>query len=396
MPHLSTRITTLNEGGSDGWEVFYRARAMAAAGQPVTELTIGEHDIGTDASILQAIHASASGGHTGYAMVPGVSGLRKAVAERITARTGVPTGPENVLITPGGQAALFAAHVAVLSPGDAALYIDPYYATYPGTIRAASGRAVPVPTEADRAFLPQGAAIRAAATTSGAKSLLVNTPNNPTGTVYPRETLQEIASAAIDHDLWLISDEVYDTQVWQGDHISPRTLPGMAERTLVVGSMSKSHAMTGSRAGWLVGPKEAIDRLIDLATSTTYGVPGYIQDGALFALNQGPNLEDQIAAPFRRRRDLALKVIAEQNTVTAIPAQGAMYLMLDIRATGLSGRDFAEALLDEHLIAVMPGESFGKSAAGHIRVALTAADDRLVESLKTLCAFADNKAHADA
>ncbi|SNS72077.1 pyridoxal phosphate-dependent aminotransferase [Antarctobacter heliothermus] len=396
MPQLSTRITTLNEGGSDGWEVFYRARAMAAAGQPVTELTIGEHDIGTDASILQAIHASASGGHTGYAMVPGVAALRQAVADRITARTGVPTGPENVLITPGGQAALFAAHVAVLSPGDAALYIDPYYATYPGTIRAASGRAVPVPTEADRAFLPQGAAIRAAAKTSGAKSLLVNTPNNPTGTVYPIEILKEISSSCIDHDLWLISDEVYDTQVWQGVHISPRSLPGMADRTLVVGSMSKSHAMTGSRAGWLVGPTDAIDRLIDLATSTTYGVPGYIQDGALFALDQGPDLEDKISTPFRRRRDLALRVIAEQNTVTAIPAQGAMYLMLDIRATGLSGRDFAEALLDEHLIAVMPGESFGKSAAGHIRVALTVADDRLVGALKTLCAFADSKARANA
>ena len=396
MPQLSTRITTLNEGGSDGWEVFYRARAMVAAGQPVTELTIGEHDIGTDPAILQAIHEAARGGHTGYAMVPGVGALREAVSSRITERTGVPTTPDNVLITPGGQAALFAAHVAVLSPGDAALYIDPYYATYPGTIRAASGRAVPVATRSRDAFLPQGAAIRAAAQETGANSLLINTPNNPTGTVYPRQTLEEIAVACAENDLWLISDEVYDTQVWQGEHISPRSLPGMVDRTLVVGSMSKSHAMTGSRAGWLVGPAEAIDRLIDLATATTYGVPGYIQDGALFALEQGPDLEEKIAEPFRRRRDLALGVIAGQNTVTAIPAQGAMYLMLDIRATGLSGRDFAEALLDEHLIAVMPGESFGRSAAGHIRVALTVADDRLTEALRTLCAFAEQRARTHA
>lgn len=394
MPQLSNRITTLNDGGSDGWEVFYRARDMAAAGQPVTELTIGEHDIGTDPSILQAIHASASGGHTGYAMVPGVQALRQAVADRVATRTGVPTQPENVLITPGGQAALFAAHIAALSPGDAALFIDPYYATYPGTIRAASGQAVPVATQAADAFLPQRAAIRAAAAQSKAKSLLINTPNNPTGMVYPQQTLSDIAAACIDHDLWLVSDEVYDTQVWQGAHISPRSLSGMAERTLVVGSMSKSHAMTGSRAGWLVGPPEAIDRLIDLATSTTYGVPGYIQDGALFALDQGPGLEAQIAAPFRHRRDLALKVLAGQNTVTAIPAQGAMYLMLDIRATGLSGREFAETLLDDHLIAVMPGESFGTSAAGHIRVALTVADDRLVEAMHTLCSFAETRARA--
>ncbi|MBY6161013.1 pyridoxal phosphate-dependent aminotransferase [Mameliella alba] len=396
MPQLSTRISTLNEGGSDGWEVFYRARAMAAAGQPVTELTIGEHDIGTDTSILDAIHAAATGGHTGYAMVPGVSGLRKAVADRVTAQSGVPTSPENVLITPGGQAALFAAHMAVLTPGDAALYIDPYYATYPGTIRAASGKAVPVRTEAARAFLPEAQAIAEAARQHKARSLLINTPNNPTGVVYPRATIEEIAQASIDNDLWLISDEVYDTQVWNGEHLGPRALPGMAERTLQIGSMSKSHAMTGSRVGWIVGPETAISRLIDLATATTYGVPGYIQDGALFALQQGPGLEEKIAAPFLRRRDLAMKIVAEQNTVTALPADGAMYVMLDIRATGLSGRDFAEALLDEHLIAVMPGESFGRSAAGHIRVALTVEDNRLAEALRTLCAFADAKAHADA
>ena len=214
--------------------------------------------------------------------------------------------------------------------------------------------------------------------------------------IYPRDTLEDIARACAENDLWLISDEVYDTQVWQGQHVSPRSLPGMVERTLIVGSMSKSHAMTGSRAGWLVGPTEAIDRLIDLATATTYGVPGYIQDGALFALEQGPDLEKQIAEPFRRRRDLALSVIEGQNTVKAIPAQGAMYLMLDIRATGLSGRDFAEDLLDDHRIAVMPGESFGKSAAGHIRVALTVADDRLAEALQTLCTYAETKARAHA
>ena len=125
-------------------------------------------------------------------------------------------------------------------------------------------------------------------------------------------------------------------------------------------------------------------------------MPGYIQDGALFALEQGPDLEKQIAEPFRRRRDLALSVIEGQNTVKAIPAQGAMYLMLDIRATGLSGRDFAEDLLDDHRIAVMPGESFGKSAAGHIRVALTVADDRLAEALQTLCTYAETKARAHA
>ena len=130
---LSQRITTLTGGGSDGWDVFIKARKMIAAGTPVTELTIGEHDIRTAAPILQDMHASAMNGHTGYAMVPGIDGLRDAVAKRTQERTGVPTTRDNVLITPGGQAALFAAHAAVCDPGDIALYLDPYYATFPGT-----------------------------------------------------------------------------------------------------------------------------------------------------------------------------------------------------------------------------------------------------------------------
>ncbi|WP_425101208.1 pyridoxal phosphate-dependent aminotransferase [Tropicibacter sp. S64] len=388
MPQLSKRIRTLNTAGSDGWEVFYRARQMIAAGTPVLELTIGEHDIRTHPSILDHLHASAKGGHTGYASVPGVLALREAIAQRVTARTGVPTTPDNLVITAGGQAALLAAHIAVCQPGETALHIDPFYATYPGTIRSASAIPVTVPTRARDSFLPDPAQIDRIASETGARSLLINTPNNPTGTVYPRETLEAIADVCIRHDLWLISDEVYDTQVWEGQHLSPRQLPGMEERTLVIGSMSKSHAMTGSRVGWLLGPASAMPHLIDLSTNTNYGVPGYIQDAALFALQQGAPLEDEVAEPFRRRRALALSILAEQDTVTAIPSQGAMYVMLDIRATGLSGRDFAEGLLDAKHIAVMPGESFGTSAAGHIRVALTIEDSLLAQALRDLCSFA--------
>ena len=384
--HLSQRITTLNGGGSDGWGVFYRARQMIAEGTAVTELTIGEHDIRTHPSILAAMDRAATGGHTGYAMVPGIAALRDTVAARIQARTGVPTTRDNILITPGGQAALFAAHMAVCDPGDTALYIDPYYATYPGTIRAAGARPRAIVTRAADAFLPRPEALAQAA--PGATSLLINSPNNPTGVVYDRATLAHVAQTCQDHDLWLISDEVYDTQVWEGEHLSPRALPGLADRTLVIGSMSKSHAMTGSRCGWIAGPPEAIERLIDLATNTTYGVPGFVQDAAVFALTAGDELEAEIAAPFRRRRQLAHAILAQQSCVGLIPSQGAMYLMLDIRATGLDGEGFATALLETHHIAVMPGESFGSAAAGHIRVAMTIEDDAFAAALSRLCTFA--------
>ena len=384
---LSQRISGLLGDGSDGWEVFLKAREMIKDGIDVVELTIGEHDIRTATPILQDMHKAAMGGHTGYAAVPGTDALRQTVAKRVQERTGVPTGPEDVLITPGGQAALFAAHMVACDAGDTALYLDPFYATYPGTLRGVGAIPKAIQTRVEDAFQPRAGDIDACA--AGAKSLQINTPNNPTGTVYSRETLEGIADVCKAHDLWLISDEVYDTQVWDGEHISPRALPNMAQRTLVVGSMSKSHAMTGSRCGWVVGPAEVIESLINLATHTTYGVAGFIQDASDFALNQGPAFEEDIAAPFRRRRALGQKILEHQSSVGLIPAQGAMYMMLDIRATGMSGEAFAYALLEAHHIAVMPGESFGAAAAGHIRVAMTIEDGAFVQALETLCEFAD-------
>lgn len=383
---LSKRILGLTGGGSDGWDVFYKARRMISDGVDITELTIGEHDIRTDQSILDAMHRSASGGHTGYAMVPGTDGFRDSVAARVTARTGVPTTRDNVLITPGGQAALFASHHAVCDEGDVALYCDPYYATYPGTLRGVGAIPRAIPCLPENAFEPTFSDI--AAKSTDAKSLLVNTPNNPTGVVYSRETLEGIARACHEYDMWCISDEVYDTQIWDGAHISPRTLDGMAERTLVIGSMSKSHAMTGSRVGWVVAPEDVIENMINLATHTTYGVPGYIQDAAVFALGEGTTLEEKVGAPFERRRALGQAVIAKQNTVGLVPSSGAMYMMLDVRSTGLSGDDFADKLLDAHHIAVMPGESFGVSAAGHVRIAMTVEDSAFEASLQTIVDFA--------
>ena len=383
---ISDRLLHISAGGNDGWDLYRKSKALIARGIPVAELTIGEHDVRTDPSILGAMDAAARAGHTGYSFGQGNPNLRESVAKRIAERSGTATNPDNILITPGGQAALFNSHMAACSIGDRALFIDPYYATYPGTIRSVGAVPVTVAALPEHGFQPQASAIAAQA--DGAASLLINSPNNPTGAVYSRETLDGIARVAKDHDLWLISDEVYDTQVWQGTHISPRSLPDMAERTLVVGSMSKSHAMTGSRCGWICGPEEVIQTLLDLTTNTTYGVAGFVEEAANFALNAGPDLETSVGAPFARRRQIALDLLARQNLVKASPPQGAMYMLLDIRATGLSGEEFGERLLAERRIAVMPGESFGSAGAGHIRVALTIADDDFAAAFAQVLDFA--------
>jgi arginine:pyruvate transaminase len=364
---LSNRIVTLNEGDTDSWVIFERARELIDAGEPVTMLTVGDHDIGTSPAILEAMYQAALSGHTGYASIPGTPKLRDAVAARVQERTGVPTTRDNILIVPGGQSGLFASHFAVISEGDCALHIDPYYATYPGTLRAVGAEPVAIPARADNGFQPAREDLTKAA--AGATSLLINSPNNPTGAVYSEDTLNMIAEVCQEHDLWLISDEVYETQVWEGSHISPRALPGMLDRTIVVNSLSKSHAMTGSRIGWIVAPEEVTANLIELVTNTTYGVAGFIQQAALFALAQGDEVEKEVAEPFFRRRAVVQKLIETQNIAKLVPAQGAMYVMLDLRATGLSGKEFASRLLDDELIAVMPGESFGEAAAGHVRIA---------------------------
>ena len=382
---LSNRITGLTDGGSDGWDIYYQARNMIAEGHSVAMLTIGEHDIGTDKSILDAMHAAALAGHTGYTSFQGNANLRKAIAKRVSERTGLATMPENVLVVPGGQSGLFVSHIATCGDGGKALYIDPNYATYPGTIRAAGAEPVAVMARADRDFQPDPHDIGNAA--EDALCLLINTPNNPTGVVYNRQTIEGIATVCREKDIWLVSDEVYDTQIWRGSHISPRTLEGMAERTLVIGSLSKSHAMTGSRIGWVIGPEEVIYHMGNLTTNTTYGIPGYIQEAGLFALGCGEDFEKKIAAPFERRGKMVIDMIKKQNLIKAVPSDGGMYVMLDIKSTGLSGRDFAAQLLNDRHVAVMPGESFGLSASGHVRVALTVADDVLENAVASLIEF---------
>ena len=390
---IAERLRTM--GGDDGgaWIPYFRAKQMIAAGQHVTELTIGDHDIKTSKDIMDAMHQSALTGKTGYTEITGVKRLRQAIAERIQNRTGVDTSEENLIITSGGQGALLTAHLATLNEGDRALYGEPYYPTYPNTIRAAGGLPVALPMRSEFGFQPDNESLDRLA--KGARTILFNSPNNPTGAIYPRESLDRIAATAIEKDLWAISDEVYDTQVWEGEHISIRSMPGMRERTLVVGSMSKAFAMTGFRIGWLVGPEDLIKSVGELTTVVTFGVPEFIQDAALFALEQGKQLEQKIAAPFKERRQAALDVLQGRNAIAITPPSGSMYLMLDIRSTRMSGKEFANHLLDREQIAVMPGESFGASAAGHIRVALTAERNVLEDALARLANLVESLAKDD-
>ncbi|MGB0498780.1 MAG: pyridoxal phosphate-dependent aminotransferase [Rubricella sp.] len=384
---LSNRLTSLPDPDGDAWAVFIRARAMQEAGESVTMLCIGDHDRVTPEPLLDAMAESARGGQTGYAPITGTAALREAIAGRMSRNTASPVTAEQIAVTPGAQFALYAAITAVTDPGDRLVMLDPYYATYPLTLKAASATAVVSPSLPDAGFQPDLDAL--ARNARGARAILINTPNNPTGAVYTSETLAAIAEIARREDLWILSDEVYSGQVWDGEHRSIRALPGMADRTIVISSLSKSHVMTGSRIGWLCAPERLVTPMLEFLIATSYGVPGFIQDMALHAIRNGEEIEAETAATYRHRRDLGLRILTGANRLRVSPPQGAMYLMLDVRGTGLSGTDFAERLLDEERIAVTPCEGFGPSAAGHVRIALTVGDESLSDALTRIRRFAE-------
>ena len=347
-------------------------------------LSVGDHDFDTPSQTVEACVTAVRAGHHHYTQLPGLPRLREAMARIASAATGVETMPEEVLATPGGQSALYASVQATLDPGDHAVVVAPYYATYPGTFRAAGASFTVVEARAEDGFQPDPKAVEEAVKPN-TRAILINTPNNPTGAVYTRETLEGIADTCLKHDLWLFSDEVYWTLAGS-DHLSPRALPGMKERTLVINSLSKSHGMTGWRIGWLTGPADLIRLAIGLNLVSTYGLNDFVSRAAIEALENGYGVKE-IAERYAARREIFLAEMRGFNAVTVRGSEGGMYVMLDIRAVEPDCERFAWGLLEAEKVAVMPGSSFGEAAEGHIRISLCQPDALLKEAAKRLKRF---------
>jgi arginine:pyruvate transaminase len=397
MPEPSSRISGISPSGKDGWEVHFAALARFQNGEDILMLSVGDHDFDTPSETVEACVTAVRGGHHHYTQLPGLPRLREAMAKIASEATGVPTTADEVLATPGGQSALYAAVQATLDPGDHAVVVAPYYATYPGTFRAAGASFTVVEARAENGFQPDAKAVEAAVRPN-TRAILINTPNNPTGAVYTREALEGIAEICRRHDLWLFSDEVYWTLAGSAPHLSPRALPGMKERTLVINSLSKSHGMTGWRIGWLTGPAELIGLAIGLNLVSTYGLNDFVSRAAIEALENRYGV-DEIAARYAARREIFLAEMRGFNAVTVRGSEGGMYVMLDIRAVEPDCERFAWALLEAEKVGVMPGSSFGEAAAGHIRISLCQPDELLKEAAKRLRRFisaypGENKAKA--
>ncbi|RST83817.1 aminotransferase class I/II-fold pyridoxal phosphate-dependent enzyme [Aquibium carbonis] len=385
MPEHSARIGGITPSGKDGWEVHFTAMTRKQAGEDIMMLSVGDHDFDTPKETVEACKAALDAGFHHYTQLPGLPALRVAMAKVSTRCTGVETSAAEVIATPGGQLALYAAVQGTLDPGDHAIVVAPYYATYPGTFRAAGAAFTIVEAKAENGFQPLAADIEAAMR-DNTKAILINTPNNPTGAVYSRQTLEGIADICRRHDLWLISDEVYWSLPADGGHLSPRALPGMAERTLVVNSMSKSHGMTGWRIGWLTGPADMIVLLVNLNLVSTYGLNDFASRAAIEALENDWGVAE-IAALYHRRREAFLDHVRGMNGIRVRGSEGGMYVMLDISAIEPDCEAFAWAFLEEEKVAVMPGSSFGEAARGHIRISLCQPEPVLAEAAERLKRF---------
>jgi len=386
MPAPSQRISNIVSSGRDGWEMHFAAWKRKQAGEPILMLSVGDHDFDTPPETVEACIAALRQGHHHYTQLPGLPQLRAAMARMTSRSTGMPATADEVIATPGGQAALFAAAQGTLDPGDHAIMIGPHYATYPGTFRAAGADFTVVEAAAEDGFEPRGDAIRAALRPNS-RAILINTPNNPTGAVYSQATIESICEICRDNDLWLISDEVYWT-LGGRPHVSPRSLPGMAERTLVVNSMSKSHGMTGWRIGWLTGPADFIRTLISLNLVSTYGLNDFVSRGAIAALDNEYGVAE-IASLYAGRRNVFLDAIGGMNRLAVRGSQGGMYVMLDITAVDASSEAFAWKLLDREGMSVMPGSSFGAAAEGHVRISMCQPEDVLLEAAARLRRFVE-------
>jgi arginine:pyruvate transaminase len=377
--------------GSGAWSVHIEARQRKAAGEDVILLTVGDPDQAPPEAMIEATVAALRARQTGYAPTIGYPALREAIAARHAARTGQPCTADNVALVPGAQGGVYCALQCLAGPGDEVIVLEPIYATYEGVIGAAGARMVTVPLVPERGFHPDLDAL-AAAITPRTRVIWINSPHNPTGAVFTAAEMAAIAELCRRHDLWLVSDEVYEDLAFARPHVSAWSLPGMAERAVVVSSLSKSHAVPAFRLGWVIGPPELCRHLANLLLSMTYGSPAFIQAGALAAFTSELAEVAALHADYRTRAAMMSRLLAEAPKCRVVPPEGGMFVLLDIRGTGLSALDFAQGLLDREGVAVLPCDGFGPSAQGHLRIALSAPEPRLKEAGERIVRFAQRLA----
>ena len=395
---LSERIRTVPPSGIRRF--FEIAATMDPAAQPpLISLGIGEPDFVSPAPILDAARASLDRGETGYTANLGLRSLRDAIADDIQQRYGVTYDPATeIVVTIGASEAMNIAMLALLDPGDEILIPEPCFVSYGPTAQFAGGVVVPVPTRAESNFEVTAEDIESRITPR-TKALFLGYPNNPTGAVLTRETMEEIADVCRRHDLFVLSDEIYDRLVYGAaharGHVCVPSLDGMWERTILLGGFSKGYAMTGWRIGYACAPRPLMDQIYKAHQYIVMSAPTMGQAGALAGIRHAQPAVEAMRVAYDARRRVIVDGLRAAGLPTFEP-EGAFYCFPDIRPTGLSSEEFAQALLHEEHVACVPGDAFGPSGAGFLRCSYATSLENVTEATRRIAAFAKRRIAARA
>jgi aspartate/methionine/tyrosine aminotransferase len=371
MPSVPSRFNGLGIGF---------APYLISPPEDVVRWTVGEPGFDTPRPVVDAAIAALNRGETHYTRGPGSMELCTKVSHQINRLWKLNTTPETVMITPGAKQALLYSMMVTMESGDEMLIPAPAWPTYEGQAGLLGIR--PIFTSTDENFHPDLENIRQSITEK-TRCILINSPNNPTGAVYTPDEIQEIVEIAVEHDLWIISDEIYARLVWSDwPHVSPASLPGGAERTLVVTGFSKSFAMTGWRLGVLTGPKAAMNAAFACQANANSHVPTFLMPAAEVALKQDASLTE-FCEQYLKRRTLLCEGIEEIPGLQLRSPEGAFYAFIDITGTGMSDVEFADKALQEARVQLIPG-SLIQGGEGHVRVSYATDEDQIREGLQRI------------
>lgn len=385
MAAINDRLAGL---GGAKWEVHLKARGMKANGADIVEMTIGEPDVPTPVELQEAAIASIRAGRTGYSDGAGEQNLRVALAEYYSQTRGRAFDPANIMCFPGTQTSLYAVMTGLVQQGDSVLVGDPLYATYEAVIRSTGADLSPVPLRANAGFRLQADDL-AKRITPQTRAILLNTPHNPTGAILTADDIRAIGELAKKHDLWIISDEVYEHLVFDdAEFVSPLSFPEIADRVIAVSSISKSHAAPGFRSGWCVGPQEFCSTLLPLSETMLFGNQPFIADMTERAVRDGSSVAPGMRQRFSARAKKLADRLENDTDLRVHRPQAGMFALIDVSETGMTGAAYANDLLNSGGVAVMPGASFGDGLTNWVRVALTIADDEFATALDRIVSHA--------
>jgi aspartate/methionine/tyrosine aminotransferase len=379
MAPIASRVAELN--GEGALSVFARAKELEKLGRSIIHLELGEPDFHPAAPVVDALRTAVAAGRDRYVSPRGIPALREAVAEYLLRTRSVHAAPEQVLIAPGCKMALSLAMMALIEPGDEVLYPDPSFPIYPSFARGLGANAIPFFLEEKNQFQPDLREI-AAKISPRTKVLIFNSPNNPTGTVFSDATLAQIAELAAKHDLWVLADEIYARILFSGAYKSIWSLPGMAERTVIIDGFSKSFAMTGWRLGYAVAPQRVVDAMDLLVLNTFTCAAEFTQVAAIEALRDTTDAVDAMVAEYRKRRDLFVTGLNRISGFRCQAPEGAFYAWVNVEDTGLPAQDLASTLLEEAGVAAIAGSAFGTAGKNYLRFSLVSARNLLEEALE--------------